>query len=64
MDQNTTSVIAYVGFLTGVSATIYAALNHKRVRSNCCGTKIEASLDVEDTTPPNAAPLPIKIPPV
>ena len=64
MDQYTTNVIAYVGFVTGVASTIYATINHKRIRSNCCGAKIEASLDVENTTPPNALPPPINIPPV
>lgn len=33
---------------------IYNAINHKRFRSNCCGTKLEASMDVEDTTPKDA----------
>jgi len=30
----------------------YMVVNHKRVRSNCCGIKTEVSLDVENTTPP------------
>jgi hypothetical protein len=30
---------------------IYSAINHKRIRSNCCGRRVEASLDVENTTP-------------
>jgi len=64
MDSNTTTAIAYSGFVISVAGTIYAAINHKRVRSNCCGTKIEASFDVENTTPPNAVPPPIVIPPV
>jgi len=64
MDQNTTTAIAYSGFVISLAGTIYAAVNHKRVRSNCCGAKIEASFDVENTTPPNAPPKPINIPPV
>jgi hypothetical protein len=62
MDQNTTTAIAYSGFVISLAGSIYAAVNHKRVRSNCCGAKIEASFDVETTTPPNAAPAPISIP--
>jgi hypothetical protein len=31
---------------------IYMVVNHKRIRSNCCGKKLEASLDIENTTPP------------
>ena len=30
---------------------IYNAINHKRLRSTCCGAKMEASMDVDDTTP-------------
>jgi hypothetical protein len=30
---------------------IYNTINHKRVRSNCCGRNLEASVDFEDTTP-------------
>jgi len=30
---------------------IYHAINHKRIRSNCCGKILSASLDVENTTP-------------
>ena len=36
---------------------IYQIVNHKRIRSNCCGTKTEISLDVENTTPPSEKPL-------
>jgi len=30
---------------------IYTAINHKRVRSNCCGRFWTVSLDVDNTTP-------------
>jgi hypothetical protein len=30
---------------------IYGAINHKRVRSTCCKRTMEASLDIENTTP-------------
>ena len=30
---------------------IYNTINHKRIRSTCCGQHIEASVDIEDTTP-------------
>jgi len=36
---------------------IYQIVNHKRVRSNCCGKKTEISLDIENTTPPSEKPL-------
>lgn len=44
-----------------VLGAIYKAVNHHRVRSKCCGAVLEASLDVEETTPPNKE-LKIKVP--
>lgn len=35
----------------GIAYKIYVALNHHRIVSNCCGKKIEVSLDIEETTP-------------
>ena len=51
MDSTSTTVIAYCGFITSTLGVIYVAINHKRIRSNCCGKKIEASFDIENTTP-------------
>jgi hypothetical protein len=47
----------YVAMALTIVASIYAAINHKRIRSNCCGTKGEISLDV-DTMPAHSAPSP------
>ena len=33
---------------------VYNTLNHKRIRSKCCGKDIEASVDIEETTPKDA----------
>jgi hypothetical protein len=33
---------------------IYNTINHRRLRSNCCGTKLEASVDIDETTPKDA----------
>jgi hypothetical protein len=49
--------IAIVSITISIFTGIVATLNHKRVRSNCCGHKLESSIDIESTTPPN-----IKIP--
>ena len=39
------SIVVVVGL-------IYGAINHKRIRSTCCRRTMEASLDIESTTPP------------
>jgi hypothetical protein len=50
MDETTiTSIVAIVVSVGGV---IFGIVNHKRVRSNCCGKVLVASIDVETTTPP------------
>ena len=59
MDSNT--IMSTVAIVVSVLGSIVAVINHKRIRSNCCGLKLEAALDVEDTSPPN---LKIKVPPV
>lgn len=50
--SDTTTILAYIGAAMGISSTVLGIVNHRRVRSNCCGVKTEVSLDVEATTPP------------
>jgi hypothetical protein len=53
MDQYTALMSTGTGgTLLLVAIYIYRTFNHKRVRSNCCGKKLEMSLDVDETTPP------------
>ena len=30
---------------------VYNTINHRRIRSNCCGNQLEASVDIDETTP-------------
>jgi hypothetical protein len=39
--------------LVGIAYKIYMVVNHKRIRSNCCGKKLEASIDIDNTSPPD-----------
>ena len=66
MDANTTSILAVVGVVMSVGGTVLATLNHTRVRSMCCGQKLEVSLDVEKTgsTPPTDLRIKVPAPPV
>jgi hypothetical protein len=36
----------------GIAYRVYLAINHHRIRSNCCGKELVASIDIEKTTPP------------
>jgi len=61
MDQTSTGILAIIGVVVSVGGSIIAVINHQRVRSNCCGKEISASLDIERTTPPGEK-LEIKVP--
>jgi len=61
MDNYTSGGIGAGSMLAlGIAYRIYVAINHHRVRSNCCGREIVVSVDVEETTPPTG--LKIKAP--
>jgi hypothetical protein len=35
----------------GILYKVYQAVNHKKFRSECCGKKFTASVDIDETTP-------------
>lgn len=51
MDSNATAVVAIVGLVVSVGGSVLAIVNHTRIRSVCCGKKLEVSLDVDKTSP-------------
>ena len=55
-----------IGSSLGIVSLVISVLtyfNHKRIRSTCCGKKLEASIDVENTSPMQVTkPLLIKTP--
>lgn len=61
MDSTTSSALAIGSMVVSIGGAILMAVNHKRIRSNCCGKEVVASLDVENTTPPEGG-LKISIP--
>lgn len=66
MDSTTSSALAIGSIVISVGGSILAYINHKRIRSNCCGKEVVASLDVENTTPPESEKkeeLKISVPP-
>ena len=52
MDSQTTNVIAYCSIVIAVGSAIITSINHRRIRSHCCGKELEADIDIENTTPP------------
>jgi hypothetical protein len=58
--MDTTNILGLSGFAISILGILYTAVNHKRVRSRCCGKSFDVSVDVENTTPPR--PLEIKSP--
>jgi len=57
MDNFTSGGVgASIVIALGVLYKIYTAVNHHRIRSKCCGREIEASIDVDETTPKNSNP--------
>jgi hypothetical protein len=52
MDNQTTSAIALCGLVISGITTAIGIINHKRIRSNCCGKSVDMSVDIESTTPP------------
>lgn len=46
------SIAAYVSLAFSLGAVILGIINHKRIRSSCCGKEASVSLDIEATTPP------------
>ena len=45
-------VVATTAIIISVVTSIVAVVNHKRIRSSCCGRKLDVSVDIENTTPP------------
>jgi len=56
MEANIMGVVAIV--VSAVTA-IVGVINHKRLRSNCCGKEAVMSVDIEATTPPKMKPVPV-----
>jgi len=49
MDSTTGGVLGILGFLISGGGAIYAAINHKKIRFNCCGKDIDMSVDIDET---------------
>jgi len=50
MDNNN-NILGIVSIVLSVISGLIGIFNHTKIRSACCGRKIEASFDVGKTTP-------------
>lgn len=57
--SDSTEIMAIVSIAVSVIATVIGFINHRRIRSNCFGKKLEVSIDIDKTSPQT---LQIKIP--
>lgn len=51
MDATTGGILGALGLTVSILGSILAVVNHTRIRSGCCGKKLEVTFDVEKTTP-------------
>lgn len=50
MDQ-ASQVGGILGIVLTVVGMVYGAINHKRLRSTCCGRRVDISVDIDSTSP-------------
>jgi hypothetical protein len=48
--MDTGAVLGGTGVFLSIAGIVYSAINHKHIRSKCCGREIDFSIDIESTT--------------
>lgn len=51
MDETNSNILAWVALVLSVGSVVIGVVNHRRVRSNCCGKTASVSLDIDNTSP-------------
>jgi len=49
MDEN--SILSIIALIVSIGGMVIGIINHKRIRSKCGEKVIEASIDIENTSP-------------
>jgi hypothetical protein len=47
------SIAGYISLCLMIVGSLIAAINHRRISSECCGRRGSVSLDINATTPPD-----------
>lgn len=48
--MESSQVMGMIALIVSVGGIVIGIINHKKVRSSCCGRKMEVSLDIDDTS--------------
>jgi len=59
--MDSSNILSITAIALSTAGALLGVINHRRVRSRCCGANLEASLDVESTTPPTDKLAPLKV---
>jgi hypothetical protein len=52
MDSGTSNtVLSYIAIVISVGSIVMGIINHRQVRSNCCGRRAVVSFDIDSTAP-------------
>lgn len=49
--MDTYQILSIGSAVLSVGGVVLAIINHKRIRSHCCGRNAEISLDIDNTSP-------------
>lgn len=60
--MNAEGIVSYLSLALAVGGIAIGAVNHKRIRSSCCGVEKSISLDIDNTTPRGEKAEAIEIP--
>lgn len=45
------NVLSVLAIIISIGTTVVGIINHKKIRSKCCGRELSASVDIEPSTP-------------
>lgn len=51
MNASESYALTITALVISIGGIVIGVVNHKRIKSSCCGVKTEVSLDIEQTSP-------------
>lgn len=55
--MDNTSILSVLAIVISVGTTVVGIINHKKIRSKCCGRELSASVDIDPSTPTRLQPV-------